>query len=259
MAQYREFAVLGAEAGNRQDHQEPQEEGPDQLGTISKSFVPDEHEWDKDFFFFHGWQVLHFENIGYNPNQKFKQRGHNIKNIARALGKLFAVNSREPLPGWDDALRKLASYVLLDGLIGNTDRHHENWMVALVDDWEQIWIEIMPSFDHASSLGRELTDEKREQILKSGEVGRYIKRGKGGIYVNSKDKRAPSPLQLARLLSRWKPGLTVETLNRIHDLSEQEVRRTIGRVPRAFMSDTSKKFAFQFIMSSKQELLRSTP
>ena len=82
---------------------------------------------------------------------------------------------------------------------------------------------------------------------------------KGGIYVNSKDKRAPSPLQLARLLSRWKPGLTVETLNRIHDLSEQEVRRTIGRVPRAFMSDTSKKFAFQFIMSSKQELLRSTP
>ena len=259
LARYRESAVLGAEAGNGQGHQGPQEEAPDQLGTISRSFVPDEDELDKDYLLFHGWQVLHFENMGYDPNQKFGQRNHNIRNIARALGKMLAVKGREPVPGSEDALKKLASYVLLDGLIGNTDRHHENWMVALVDDWEQTWIEIMPSFDHASSLGRELGDEKREEILKADGVRRYVNRGKGGIFVNTKRKRAPAPLHLARLLCRWKPGLTVETLDRIHDLFEEEIRRTIGRVPPAFMSDTAKEFASQVIMTSKQELLRRAP
>ena len=87
------------------------------------------------------------------------------------------------MPRWDDIFEHMASYVLLDGLVGNTDRHHENWMIAYVHHCGDMWIEIMPSYDHASSLGRELTDEKRQHILNSDGVHRYLNAGRGAVYV----------------------------------------------------------------------------
>ena len=59
----------------------------------------------------------------------------------------------------------IADYMVLDALIGNTDRHHENWGIlrTRVDgQWED---KVAPSFDHASLLGRELQDVRREKLL----------------------------------------------------------------------------------------------
>ena len=161
------------------------------------------------------------------------------------------------MPRWDYVMEDLASYALLDGIVGNTDRHHENWMIAWVVDQGDMLIEIMPSFDHASSLGRELTDEKRRRILESDSVLRYVRRGRGGVYPNVRHQRAPSPLCLARLLCRWRPSLTRKTLDRIHGLSELDVRAAVQRVPAEFMSDTAKKFACQVVLTSKKELLEN--
>ena len=160
------------------------------------------------------------------------------------------------MPQWDHEMETLLSYALLDGIIGNTDRHHENWMIAWVHDRGDVAVEIMPSFDHASSLGRELTDDKRRQILEADRVSRYVRRGRGGVYVGDRHLRAPSPLRLARLLCRWQPTLTRKTLERIDRLSELDVRKAVRRVPCEFMSDTSKEFACQVVLTSRLELLR---
>ena len=46
-----------------------------------------------------------------------------------------------------------AGYLVLDAVIGNTDRHHENWGL-LLRRTETGWKgQVAPSFDHASSLG----------------------------------------------------------------------------------------------------------
>ena len=194
---------------------------------------------------------------GYDINRRFYQRDHNIRNIAAAMAELMAIQSRNPIPRWDHALEQLVSYALLNGLVGNTDRHHENWMIAYVVHFGAEFVEIMPSYDHASSLGRELTDERRRRILESHAVRRYLERGRGAVYVDSRRKRAPSPLRPARLLCRWIPEFTTRTLDRIHDLSEADIRTAVKRVPPAFMSDVAKEFARQVIMTGRQELLRS--
>lgn len=115
---------------------------------------------------------------------------------------------------------------------------------------------IMPSFDHASSLGRELTDDRRRRILESNGVLRYVRRGRGGVYVDDRRQRAPSPLRLARLLCRWRPSFTRRTLDRIDSLSELDVRAAVQRVPSEFMSDAAKEFACQVVLTSRRELLR---
>ena len=263
LARYTEDVVFGPGTGDSLDGEQAYRDRPDQLVTICRSFGREEHDEENRFLFaFHGVGALQFVVDGYDSERKFGQRDHNLKNIIGGMAEVMAVNSDDPMPRWHDAFEKLASYALLDGLVGNTDRHHENWMIAYVDDHEQVFdvfTEVLPSFDHASSLGRELDDEKRRRILESDGIRRYLKRGKGGVYVNSRRTKAPSPLRLARLLCRWKPEFTAGTLERINELSEPGIRTAIKRVPGEFMSDIAKEFAFQVITTSKHELLRSTP
>ena len=115
------------------DEQEvEQPEPPSWLGTVCKSFVPDVQLEDEERYLFHGWEVLQWAVENYDTNLRFGQRDHNIKNIIIALTDLMGANTGNPTPHWDHVLEELVSYALLDGLIGNTDRHHENWMIALV-------------------------------------------------------------------------------------------------------------------------------
>jgi hypothetical protein len=59
-------------------------------------------------------------------------------------------------------------------LIGNTDRHHENWGI-LIELQRNHWrVNVAPSFDHASSLGRELRVERQHWLLAADRVGDYV-------------------------------------------------------------------------------------
>lgn len=254
LAQYVAQAVFNSDVGKGREGEQGQETG---LATICKSFLPVEYDADTEYYFIHGWEVLQFLMEDYDTNRRFRQRDHNVKNITAALAQLMGVNSTNPMPFWDHTLEHLGSYALLDGLIGNTDRHHENWMIAFVRQPGNMFIVAMPSYDHASSLGRELSDDKRRRILESDEVLRYLQQGRGGIYVDSRRRHALSPLRLARLLCRWKPGFMRDTLDRLDKVCELQVRTAIERVPPEFMSDIAKDFAYQVVMTSKQELLRS--
>ena len=58
-----------------------------------------------------------------------------------------------------DGFDMFVGYLMLDALIGNTDRHHENWGIMTGRGRPQV---LAPTYDHASSLGRELSDQKRQ-------------------------------------------------------------------------------------------------
>lgn len=116
----------------------------------------------------HGNEILAGMVLGYDRARKFRQSDHTLENIQTAIRNLFPDKAMH-----DGVLTILAGYLVLDALIGNTDRHHENWALL----WQQVkaghggdnlMLRVAPSFDHASSLGRELQDAKRLNILRSG-------------------------------------------------------------------------------------------
>ena len=255
LARYHGPAAAGCEEVNRGDDQRFVQEA--QLATVCKSFLPGEHDAAWADGAFHGWEVLQFEVPGYDTKRVRGQRDHNIKNITRVLFELMTEHQMNPMPRWEHRLEQLASYALLDGLIGNTDRHHEYWKVAYVPEGKDTVLKTMPSFDHASSLGRELIDDRRRQYLESNKVLQYLRKGRGGVYVNSRREHAPSPLSLAQVLCRWRPEFTRKTLERIEDLSEVQIRTAVERVPREFISDLAEEFAAKVATTSRQELLRS--
>ena len=129
---------------------------------------------------------------GYDPSKWFGQSSHTLSNIWAAMDYAFVH------PGSArKAKRIIAEYAVLDAIIGNTDRHHENWGLLrrrTAAAWRGM---VAPSFDHASSLGRELQDARRQRLLTENRVGSYVERGRGAIYWEESDPPI-SPLELVR-------------------------------------------------------------
>ena len=73
-----------------------------------------------------------------------------------------------------------------------------------------------PSFDHASSLGRELTDERRRELLTVGiDRYRHHKHARGAIFWESTDPHPLHQLELVRLIVREDPTLVQRWLMRL--------------------------------------------
>ena len=197
------------------------------------------------------------ENYDLSADARFHQHQHNVRNIIQAV-KDFAddtgpVSTRQN----HTIMQDMASLALLDGLIGNVDRHHENWMIEYGTKDSEDHFGVAPSFDHASSLGRELNDSRRTQILEDGRILGYIKRGRGGVFLQESDKNAPAPLVLAQWLFQQWPEFTRPTMERIRGVDDAKFRTIVDRVPSKFMSETAKEFAYQVLVTSKTELMRN--
>ncbi|MCY4476066.1 MAG: hypothetical protein OXC83_11635 [Chloroflexi bacterium] len=210
--------------------------------------------------FIPGSEILASRIDGYDtsPQVRFRQRDHNVRNIINAVKETINGNDDQAGQDLNRVLISLASYAILDGLIGNMDRHHENWEIKDEISNGVRRFSAAPSYDHASSLGRELKDERRTRYLDSNGVLNYLWRGHGAVFSDDQQKRAPSPLQIAKYISQHWPDYTRPILQRIGSTPDSEFRTTIDRVPTEFMSDIAKEFAYQIIVTSKSELLKLT-
>jgi len=85
-------------------------------GSISLNFV----DVDAGGALVHGNEILALQVTGYDKGKMFQQSDHTLENIRIAIQGLFGQVA-------DPILTELAGYLVLDALIGNTDRHHENW------------------------------------------------------------------------------------------------------------------------------------
>lgn len=101
---------------------------------------------------------------GVDPSRpELKRPGHHLTNIKAALDGVAAPpNFRGPpaLTGFD----VFAGYMIFDALVANQDRHEQNWAILtsqLVSSTERL----APSYDHASSLGYNLSDTKRKACI----------------------------------------------------------------------------------------------
>jgi hypothetical protein len=150
----------------------------------------------------------------------------------------------------------LAEYMVFDALIGNTDRHHENWgfQARAGADPRTFTLSAAPSYDHASSLGRECLDDRCEQILREKRVPAYVRAGRGGLYWQETDTKGANPLELVKLASAKYPRYFAPALQKICRLSEDDAWHAINRVPIDRASDAAKRLAHAMVCFSLTEL-----
>jgi hypothetical protein len=228
----------------------------DRRGCAVESFIVDRRKQ----FLVHGNELLAGAVTGYEREKRFRQSDHTLTNIIRCIsdGKIFGLGEAMRI-----AAERLCGYVTLDALIGNTDRHHENWgllgtQTSVLHDVAIIArMEVAPSFDHASSLGRELLDEERLRRLNEKSVLSYIRKGRGGIYGKASDKHGLSPLAAALMAKKLYPEFFERWWEKLEALEEGKMRAILDRVPPDWMSAPARDFALAFLCASRQELLNS--
>ncbi|MBF0160078.1 MAG: HipA domain-containing protein [Magnetococcales bacterium] len=94
-----------------------------------------------------------------------KGQKHNIKTVLAILGGIGP-----------ELVHDMGKILIFDALIGNTDRHQENWGIL----WRgsPVRAELAPAFDNGTSLGHEITDSRLVQFLASPtQITCYIDRG----------------------------------------------------------------------------------
>lgn len=115
-------------------------------------------------------------------------------------------------------------------------------------------LQLAPTFDHASSLGRELTDEARERHQHDGTIERYIRKGKGGIFQDTQAKHGMSPMAVAQMLAQRYPEFFKQWQARIGNSPAQTLRELVERVPGSRMSEPSRTFVLAFLAASRTML-----
>ena len=214
-------------------------------GSVTESFLFGKQEM------IHGNQILRVVVSSYDPGKTFHQSDHTIENVWKALEHAFGDPQAER-----EAKVRIAEYLVLDAVIGNTDRHHENWGILRKRAGDQWRHAVAPSFDHASSLGRELQAGRRDRILEERRVGDYVERGRGAIFRSAEARYGPSPMQLVRYAAVPFRDSFRPALRKIERLDRNAVHETVHRVSGDWMSPSQREFAIELMIYSLDQLRR---
>jgi hypothetical protein len=213
----------------------------------------------------HGNELLLELDPTYPTQGTYRVSEHTVERVAQALSShdvaLPNVSglSRELPPGVDDALGLFVGYLLLDAVIGNTDRHHENWAVVVGRDSSGSRIlQLAPTYDHASSLGRELLDNKRvARIEGSHERGAqaYAARCRSAFYRRPGDPSPMSPIEAFLDAGRLHPAGRDAWLARCEEVGLGTLQAPLERLHPSCASEPAVAFARELIRYNCETLL----
>ena len=188
---------------------------------------------------------------------KFRISAHTVERI---FGTLRDRAPAVPL-GWtppssvNTAADVFVGYLLLDAIVGNADRHHENWGVVRLPNGA---VHLAPTFDHASSLGRNLSDATRLERLRtkdrSFDMEAFARKARSALYRHEADKRPLSTLDAFREATFRNRKAANRWLDALEDVADVEIATIIDNVPEERISNMAAEFAKRLIFVNKKNL-----
>lgn len=229
-------------------------------GTITPSFVP------KDFRLIHGNELLAKTynlldvTIQYpiqkdEDNKSYKIREYKLKLVLAIMKAGFL---KLPINCKNDKLKSpidvFIGYIMLDCLISNQDRHHENWSWIISPSKE---IFLSPTYDHASGLGCRESDEEKTERLSTQDNGRKVKhfvtRAKTPFFDN-KDKNLKT-IEAFKLCADSNKDIAIYWLDNLESLDISKVKEIFNKIPEHLISDVSIEFALKILEENKERLM----
>ena len=177
------------------------------------------------------------------------RQSYTVEAIHRALGDCQPPTAAsDDLSTWD----VFVGYLMLDALIGNTDRHEENWAVIASESGRRL----VPTFDHASCLGFQLSDAGRQERLSSKDHNRTPE-----AYADRTSTRfaaKPHPITAladARILDG--EAAVTHWLNQPQGI--EDLVAPIWAIPEDRMSEPAREFAERIMRRNWARLSNSGP
>lgn len=182
---------------------------------------------------------------------------HTIDNVLNAIASscVNLPNNWIPPKGINNATDVFVGYLLLDAWIGNTDRHHENWAFVTLTDQTYL----SPTYDHASCLGRNESDEKMKTRLttsdRSFSVEAYTQKSKSAFYSQTGDKKTLQTLDVFTLVASRCPDAAKVWLDILERLSFADIREVLKSLPNERISVTATQFVEKILELNRDKLV----
>lgn len=209
-----------------------------------------------------GNQLLSLVDPAYvsSTSRRFKQTSHTISIVLETL-KITKPPSGSKYP---DGIRTGAdvfpAYLLLDALIGNTDRHHENWGIIGTREESNTVVQLAPTFDHASSLGCHETEQNKSQRLATTDLNftaeAYASRAKSAFYADQQTTTPLPTIDAFRRAFQLNPSASIIWLDIIDKVEMRALMSVIEAIPASVMSDASRRFAARLLSANRKAILK---
>lgn len=228
-------------------------------GLISPSFLP-EGGWLE-----HGNELMvealrtkTAEMVSeYDISKTYHQSQHTLERVLMIIGK---ENVQLPV-GWKgfgdikSALDVFVGYLMLDAWIANQDRHHQNWAFVRINGEKHL----TPTFDHASSLGRNESDESRQDRLYTKDKGRgmehYVKRAASAFYASETDTKPMSTLSAFIEAAKIRQNAAKSWIKRLEDVSSMKTKEILNKVPKEEITEVAIEYAQTILDLNRQRIL----
>lgn len=190
----------------------------------------------------------------YDDKKRFKQVKYQL---STALGILRRTIIQAPI-GYSTIYPALSAvdffvgYLIFDALIGNTDRHHENWgLVVSPAANDQTGIYLAPTFDHASSMGRNEPDEARQRRLlgkdRRDSVEAYADRAHSAFFGQRANRHTLTSRELVLELAQAYPTSAKFWAEKICALTLAERSEIFANIKSAWITTPAAEFAIKML------------
>ena len=198
------------------------------LGIISYLFIKDgeTHTDAKDFF---------------NVNQFDRRKFCKISSIKIFLDS-FGKNEFE----------KFIEIMVFDALIGESDRHEENWgLTKNINGYS-----LSPLYDSSCNLLRAFKNSEiaRPYYNKEKNLEEYSNKSKTCIYKENLQGRYKHFELIEKLLEDY-PQITKNKIKKLKKLTNLKIRIILNRLPCGIIEDMHKEYIYKYIIIRKKYLL----
>jgi len=208
-----------------------------------------------------GNEVLHSHSPSKypKPTESFvRVREHTVSRVLGCLDKSNILAPRTNIDiGTLNAGDIFCGYLMLDALISNQDRHHENW--AIIHDHKNGASYLCPTYDHAASLGRELLDSDRKERLESRDKNRqvkaFVKKAKSELFKLKTDKKPLNTLECFFHAVKDREAAKQHWLKKLEDLSEHGINCVFDKIPHNLITPLARQFAIEMVLENRERLL----
>ncbi len=158
------------------------------------------------------------------PNfDRKKGQQHNFTTVENHLN-LLATFKKVAMADW---LTYWCDMLLFDALIGNTDRHQDNWGLLWQSSNEKLKVRMTPVFDNGTSLGYEILERSMDDFYKPDHLQKYINRGCHHIRWQLHDEYPAHHIELLELLVSKYPAIASRIKNKLKAFDMNSLRAII--------------------------------
>ena len=217
-------------------------------GIVSKNFLIKDNE---NYHLMLGNEILAKVIKNYPKDKRFKAREYKLNLVLEIFSKinvLSLIQSKTPL-------FVFLGYLIFDCLIGNQDRHQENWGFIVNGD-----IILAPTFDHASGIASKVSEEEAKRRLTTKDKNQSIEH-----YCN----KATTPFydeegKILKTIEAVKKGVNFSSeakescfywIDKIARVENSQYREILDKMPPKFiLRENQKKFILEMLRINTQRL-----